>query len=212
MAKKSVIDDLRKRIEILESSETDFARKRCSGDAQKQACEPLQSSSPSPSDEGEGRDDPEPDNGAVQAFKKIVSLVNHADRSEKTIRERLSRDGYNDSDIDIAVQRAIDCGFIDDMRFAEVLVRSRISQLKGAAGIVRELSGNGIEATDIPGWPYEFGASREEEIDRALSFLHKKPPHTKNLRDGAFRKLVQRGFASDVASSAARMYTDDTRG
>ena len=151
------------------------------------------------------------DDGSKRAFKKIVTLVNHADRSEKSIRERLVHDGFCEDDIEIAVQKASDCGFIDDMRFAEVLIRSRVSQFKGSAGIVRELSEHGIEATDVPGWPHDFGVSHEEEIERALAYLRKKPPHSKNTRDGAYRKLVQRGFSSEIASSASRLFVDEER-
>lgn len=145
------------------------------------------------------------------AFKKIVSLVNHADRSEKSIRDRLSRDGFNEDDIDTAIKKALDYGFIDDMRFAEVLVRSRVSQSKGSDGIARELAENGIDATDVEGWPYEFGLSYDEELDRALAYLRRKPPRSKNLREGAYRKLAQRGFPSSIASSAARMYIEEVQ-
>ena len=97
------------------------------------------------------------------------------------------------------------------MRFAEVLVRSRVSQSKGSDGITRELAENGIDATDVEGWPYEFGLSYDEELDRALAYLRRKPPRSKNLREGAYRKLAQRGFPSSIASSAARMYIEEVQ-
>lgn len=147
-------------------------------------------------------------NDASQALKKIVDLVNVSDRSELSVRERLSQCGFEEAAIEEAVSRAKDYGFIDDKRFAEVLIRSRIAQCKGSAGIERELAKNGIDPSSIEGWPYAYEVDDEVELDRALSFLDRKPPKSKNLRESAFRKLVQRGFPISVASTAARMWTE----
>ena len=144
------------------------------------------------------------------AFKKIIALVNVSERSQKAIRERLAKDGFTNDEIDKAVNRALDYGFIDDSRFASVLIRSRLSQGKGIAGIERELNSHNIELDSVPGWPEEFTAE-EDELDRALSYLDKHPTTARNIRDGAYRKLVQRGFSSSVASSAARIWSEALR-
>ena len=143
---------------------------------------------------------------AERAFRKLVDLVNVSDRSEKAMRERLMRDEFDERAVEEAIERAKSYGFIDDRRFADVLIRSRISQGKGTAGIERELASHDIDPNDVPGWPYEYGIDSESELDRALSFLERKPPRSKNLREGAYRKLMQKGFTSSVASSAARMW------
>ncbi|MBQ9041950.1 MAG: regulatory protein RecX [Eggerthellaceae bacterium] len=142
------------------------------------------------------------------AFKKIIALVNVSDRSEKAIRERLERDDFEAEEIEESVIRAKECGFIDDIRFGEVLVRSRISQGKGSVLIARELSDNGIDPFEVPGWPDEYPLSFDDELERALSIIERKPPRSKNKREGAYRKLVQRGYPSAVASSAARMWEE----
>lgn len=148
---------------------------------------------------------------ADAAFKRIVMLVNASDKSEVAIRDRLKRIGFEQTYIDESVERAKACGYIDDMRFGEVLVRSRISQGKGSAGIARELADNGIEADSIPGWPYEFPLSSEDELQRALDVLRRKPIRAKGKREAAYRKLVQRGYPSSVASSAARIWEESER-
>ena len=145
------------------------------------------------------------------ALKKIIALVNVSDRSEHSIRERLAKEGFTESAIDESVERAKAYSFINDERFAEVLVRSRIAQGKGSAGIVRELAGHGIDAESVPGWPYEFPLDYEEELDRALDLLERKPPRSKNLREGAYRRLVQKGYPSSIASSAARLWSERPR-
>ena len=148
---------------------------------------------------------------ANAAFKKIVDLVNASDKSELQIRSRLSDKGFDEISIDEAVNRAKNYGFIDDRRYASVLIRSRISQGKGIAGIERELRSHNIEPIDVEGWPDEYFTSDEDELERALSYLDRKPPRSKNLRDGAFRKLVQKGYSTSIASSAARIWAERLR-
>ncbi|MBR3181722.1 MAG: RecX family transcriptional regulator [Eggerthellaceae bacterium] len=149
-------------------------------------------------------------NDASAALKKIIALVNASDKSELAIRTRLANDQFNQNAIDEAVSQAKDYGFIDDARYADILIRSRISQQKGSAGIVRELAENGIEAETVEGWPYDYPVSHDEEIDRALSLLDRKPPRSKNKREAAYRRLMQRGYPSSVSSSAARMWTEQS--
>lgn len=149
-----------------------------------------------------------PDEEGARALKKIVALVNVSERSESGVRERLARDGFSQQAIDEAVARALDYGYIDDMRYASTLIRSRLSQGKGAAGIRRELAQHDIDIDDVPGWPFEFEVEEQDEESRALAYLESHPPRSKNKRDGAYRKLAQRGFSSSVASRVARMWAE----
>lgn len=142
------------------------------------------------------------------ALKKIVALVNASDKSELAIRQRLNKEGFHEVAIEQSVEDAKRYGFIDDNRYAQVLIRSRISQCKGSAGIIRELSENGIDALDVPGWPYDFDITHEDEVNRALDLLQRKPPHSKNKREGAYRRLMQKGYPSSVASTAARIWSE----
>lgn len=145
----------------------------------------------------------------LDAFSKIVGLLNASEKSEKTIRERLQRDGYNEIESEQAIERAKEYGFIDDARFGKLLIESRIRQGHGSSGIERELKKNDIDPWLIEGWPQDFKISYEEELERALTLLRKKPPRSKNLREGAYRKAVSKGFPANVASSAARIWVEE---
>lgn len=142
-----------------------------------------------------------------KAFSKIVRLSAARDRCVRELADRLARDGFSDDDIHAAIDRATACGLVDDIRYAETLVRSRLSQGKGRAGIENELAADGIAVYDIPGWPDEYfpsdGLSEEE---RAFELLCKKPPRSKNVYASACRKLASRGFSSDAVFAAARRY------
>ncbi len=209
MADKSVIASLQAQIDSITAA--DACQSRDSREARVSDEKRIVGAAPVPPSAQGGMSQPQDDSrfsDPEAALKKIVALVNVSDRSERTIRERLGQAGFDQAAIDEAVERAKEYSFIDDMRFSEVLVRSRISQGKGSAGIVRELAEHGINADSVPGWPYEFPLDYDQELDRALGLLARKPPRSKNLREGAYRRLMQKGYPSSVASSAARIWTE----
>ena len=145
--------------------------------------------------------------GPPSAFSRIVKLVNVQERCTTQLRERLRREDYDEAEIETALDRAVSCGLVDDSRYAQSLIRSRISQGKGRAGIERELRSLGIDAAcdDLND---DFDSTDDGEFSRALDVLKRNPPRAKNKREAAYRKLVNKGYASSIAVSAARAWID----
>ena len=142
-----------------------------------------------------------------KAFSKILRLASAKECCSFDVRARLLKEGYEPSVVESALARAQRCGAIDDGRYAESYVRSRLAMGKGLPGIRAELRRKGL---DNPCW--EDGLDEEEgasELERALRVLAAKPPRGKKKRDSAYRKLLQRGFSSSVASSAARSWVGE---
>ena len=170
-----------------------------------------------------------------RAFEKVKHLACARERGSRELVERLVRDGFERSDAQAAVQRAVGCGLVDDVRYGAVLVRTRVSQGRGRYGIEQELERAGICATDIPGWPDEFFsqgdfdpfreqeeqpetlmrrgfggmATDDAETERALALLRRKPPRAKNVQAAAYRKLVSKGYSSSVAQAATRRFLEE---
>ena len=190
MSKREIIDGLKAPIGAIESNAQSIVYKSSSSPRTKSSCEELD---PSDSD---------------RALKRIVSWVNVSEQSEHAVRERLELEGFTDEAINEAVGRAIGYGFIDDMRFAASLIRSRLRKGRGDAGIRRELAAHGIDLDDVPGWPYEVVESDDEQLERALAYLDRHPTRSKNKREGAYRKLVQNGYPAAIASNAARLWCE----
>ena len=142
------------------------------------------------------------------AFKKIVELANVQERSTYQLRTRLKRDGFSESSIEAAIERAIECGIVNDFRYADILIRSRISQGHGSAGIENELRKQNIDVDEVPGWPFEYPLSYDEEYARALDLLERRPTKSKNAQNGAYRKLMQKGYPSSIASQVARQWAE----
>lgn len=171
----------------------------------------------------------------TKAFEKVTRLACARERGSRELVDRLVRDGFSREVAKSAVQRALVCGLIDDVRYGTVLVRTRVAQGRGRKGIEDELERAGIAASDIPGWPEEFfsvddfdpfrvnanaedgvvGCSfgsesgDEQEIERALALLRRKPPRSKNIQASAYRKLVTKGYSTSVASVATRRFMEE---
>lgn len=171
----------------------------------------------------------------TRAFEKVTHLACTRERGSRELIDRLVRDGFPQEVAESAVRRALDCGLIDDTRYGAVLIRTRVAQGRGRKGIEDELERAGIAASDIPGWPEEFfsvddfdpfrvnanaeddvvgcsfgsESSDEQEIERALALLRRKPPRSKNVQASAYRKLVTKGYSASVASAATRRFMEE---
>lgn len=144
---------------------------------------------------------------AVSAFDRIVRLVSVRDRCESELRRRLLREGYREDELEDAIERAVGCGLVDDLRFADALIRTRISQGRGRRGIQDELSRLDIEPSMLEGWPDDyFPDGVHDELERALDVLRRHPPRAKNVLQSSYRKLISKGFDSSVATQAARIH------
>ena len=136
------------------------------------------------------------------AFRKIERLCLVRERASEQLRQRLARGGFEAEAVEAALDRALACGLVDDGRFADVLVRSRLAQGRGRRGIAAELESLGIDADSVE------ALAAAGEVDRALALLDRKPPRAKNRRDAAYRRLAQKGFSASVSSSAARLWCE----
>ena len=137
-----------------------------------------------------------------KAFNKIERLIAVRDRAIEEVRVRLSQEGYNSDVAKQAIDRAIACGYLDDERFAEFYIRSRINAGKGLEGIVRHLKHLKIDPSNLEGFPYRFLPEDYDPINAACTVLQKKPPRSKNKRQAAYAKLMREGYSSSDAYQA----------
>lgn len=145
------------------------------------------------------------------AFSALVHLCSVRDRSCTELCDRLQKDGYSLMEVQAAIERATECGLVDDARFADCFVRTKVAAGKGRVWIQRELSiKHGFDAESLEGWPSEYGLSECDQLESAISFLQTHPPRAKDLYSSAYRKLAQRGYPASVAREAVRSWMRDT--
>lgn len=147
--------------------------------------------------------------GATTPFSRIVRLCSVRDRSVAELRDRLTmREEFDANEVEQALSRAIECGLVDDNRFADSFIRARVRMGKGECVIARDLSKYGIDASNLSGWPEEYGLDDESQMQRALDILNANPPRAKNAWAAAFRKLTAKGYSQSVCTRAARIWAE----
>lgn len=208
-SKQELIGLLRAQISQIESSSPLRGEKKT---AASKACEgtmesfrPLDQRSVRPDTAGLRKDDC-PSYERTKA--KVERLCVQRDQNSVLLQKRLVREGFDAAFVEQAVERALEIGLIDDFRWADMIVRSRISAGKGISGIRRELAEGGIDLETLPEWPEGYAVDGQSEHDRALRALLKRPPRAKNKRAAAYRRLVSKGFSYSVAQTVAREWTE----
>lgn len=139
--------------------------------------------------------------------EKAEALLNLRDFSSKELRDRLLREGYRQSIVEDYVSKAVDSGLVDDRRYAEVFIRSKLSAGWGERKISNELHRRGIEADELEGWPYEY-FDPDDERARARDIASRRSFSEKNRRAKIVRFLTGRGFSIGVAYDVARDLTE----
>ncbi len=153
------------------------------------------------------------------AYETAVRLLGIRDHSRFELHQKLSLRGHEDADIACALARLEDHGYLDDRRFAEILMR-QYSDL-GRLGLSAQMTKRGI-AEEI--WREMVNSiDSDEEYERALDVAKQKaktvppqgPERTRwRARTAAF--LGRRGFSTSVMmsvlSALEREADDDSHG
>lgn len=141
---------------------------------------------------------------SLQAARtRVARLLTRRDYSCKEVRDKLVDDGYATDIVREVVASAVSSGLLDDVRFADVFVRSKVYAGWGMRRIERELASRGVDPESLSGWPYEF-LDPDDELERAREAAARKQVREPNAFAKMVRFLVGRGFSYDVAKTAAK--------
>lgn len=143
---------------------------------------------------------------AEAAYQKILRCLAASEQSSIKLRQKLLRAGFSDKDAEEALDRAQAVGVVDDCRYAELLVRHCLACGKGLRHARQELEELGVDIEQLEAYQEHMALGEDAELERALQVLQAHPPRSKNLREAAYRKLVNKGFGSELAARAARRW------
>jgi regulatory protein len=144
---------------------------------------------------------------AQRGFDMVVRLLDKRDYSERQLAERLERDGYWDKPARAVLERAIRLRLVDDGRFADVFIRSKMGAGWGLGRIERELRRRGIEPDALEGWPEQY--QETPELERALALASRRRLTGKDPYAKLVRFLCGRGFSAPVAHEVAQRLAHD---
>ncbi|MBU5480835.1 regulatory protein RecX [Blautia sp. MSJ-19] len=145
-----------------------------------------------------------------EARKKALKLLEHMDRTEKGLYDRLLRAGFSEELSADAVAYVKDYGYVDDKRYAMNYLMYRIHE-KSRQKLFQELQQKGISRQIIQ-TAWEEMAELEEPDERKLlrQMIEKKCQSGSRLDEKEMRRLfgylARRGFRSgDIFSVLEEM-------
>lgn len=155
---------------------------------------------------GEGDGPPAGRSESERAVDLAYKAVARRERTVAELRSWLERKRVDPAAIDVAVGELTRAGFLDDARYARQFAEDK-GELEqwGRERIERELGRRGV-----PGDLIEAALcdrDREAELVSAVSLLSERypaPPADDRERDRAWRLLVRRGYAPELAYDALR--------
>ncbi|HYN52302.1 MAG TPA: regulatory protein RecX [Thermoleophilaceae bacterium] len=166
---------------------------------------------PAPDGEVEGVSQREHERAIELAYR----AVGYRERTVAELRTFLERKRVGPCAIDEAVAELSEAGFLDDERYAlRFADDKRELERWGSERIARDLQRRGVAPDLIEA--AIAARSGESELSAALLVLKERlpPPGDDRERDRAWRLLVRRGYATELAYEAVRRYereADDGR-
>jgi regulatory protein len=154
-----------------------------------------------------GQFDEGPPPGRSETERAIDLAYNAVSRRERTVAELrtcLERRRVEPVAIDAAVEELTAAGFLDDARYAIRFAEDkRELEQWGSERIARDLGRRGVAAELIEAALCD--RSPQAELETAVLLLKRSfpvPPRDDRERDRAWRLLVRRGYAPEVAYDA----------
>lgn len=83
----------------------------------------------------------------LSVFDQALSLLSHREHASKELATKLKTKGHTEEEIASTIERLKEINYLNDERFAEIFVRSRISKPLGANRILQELIQKGVNNT-----------------------------------------------------------------
>ncbi|HSX61669.1 MAG TPA: regulatory protein RecX [Tahibacter sp.] len=145
---------------------------------------------------------------AANAYGKALGLLSRREHSERELKRKLDRTGYDADQATAALAQLQQQSFQSDARFAQLLVRSRVGQGQGPRRILAELRTHGIADSEARDALDEEGAdwiALARQIYRRRYGAKPAADRQETARRAAF--LLRRGF--DAATVRAITHADD---
>lgn len=146
----------------------------------------------------------------THAASYINTLFNMRDYAKAEVEDKLLSAGYDKDLVQEIVQKAQDGNLINDERFSEVFIRSKIMDGWGPRKIQQALAKRGIALDEVKGWPEKF-IEQDQEVERAYALIKHRSALRKNPFEKSVRFLASKGFSYDICKQAALRLVDELK-
>jgi regulatory protein len=152
-----------------------------------------------------------PDASVLEAGLRLLARRAH---SRVELRRKLGRRGYEEDEIQAALTRLTELGYVDDAEFAAAHVRRR-SASRGPFALSAELAARGVDRHTMGAALRAF--DRPAQVAAATRFAERlcariRPAGYNELLDSVGTRLLRRGFSPAVAREACRAVWSGTAG
>ena len=122
------------------------------------------------------------------------------------LQRKLGRRGHSAEEIDSAIARLNELGYVNDKSFAEGLVRHRAAS-RGPRALSAELAQRGIDRAQADAAVAAFAPAEQlAAATRLAERLYARHPGAayREVLDGIGSKLMRRGFSATIVRAACR--------
>ncbi len=147
---------------------------------------------------------------AAPARDAALRLLSQRAHSRAELGRKLVRRGYVPEDVEGAVTRMAELGYVDDRAFAEGHVRRR-SSTRGPLALSAELAARGVDRRDAEAAVRGFDQAAQLASARHLAerlYAARAFAGFSEMLDSIGAKLVRRGFPPGVVRAACRAVWD----
>lgn len=140
------------------------------------------------------------------AQSSLIRTLNKTDITCYQAQEKLKRAGYADTTIQSVVAYMQQAKLIDDDRFCDIFIRSKLAAGWGEIKILQELKRRGIQLCAIDEKYFE---EEETEEQRAYALLQHRSVPSKNPYQKLVHFLLRKGYHLAPAKQATSRYLND---
>ena len=133
------------------------------------------------------------------ARRKAMLLLEHMDRTEKGLSDRLRQAGFSAEAVEDAINYVRSYGYLNDQRYATNYISFRMGT-RSRQKIFQELAGKGIDRkTALAAWEEAAEVEKPDELAVLRATVEKKCQPDTALDEKAMRRLqgflLRRGFS-----------------
>lgn len=134
-----------------------------------------------------------------KARRKAMQLLEHMDRTEKSLSDRLGQAGFSEEAAEDAIAYVKSYGYVDDHRYARNYISCRL-ETKSRQKLLAELSGRGVSReTAVKAWDEVAEIYEPDEREILRHTVEKKYSSHTELNEKEMRRLMgyllRRGFS-----------------